>query len=238
MIYDEAKRLAAETGGYYLDQFTYAERATDWRGNNNIAESIFQQMMAEPSPIPAWIVCGAGTGGTSATIGRYIRYRSYSTRLCLADPRHSVFHRHYAGRSIHKLDGNCGSVIVGIGRPRAEPSFIAGVIDRAIAVGDEERIGAMHALSNALGRRVGGSTGTNLWACATIAREMHNAGETGSIVTLLCDAGERYADTYYSDDWLQRRTPGWEDAYEVASQLFQGRNARPSDDTHHSVQPR
>ena len=73
-------RLAAETGGHYLDQFTYAERATDWRGNNNIAESIFAQMAAEPHPVPTWIVCGAGTGGTSATIGRFIRYQQ------LADP--------------------------------------------------------------------------------------------------------------------------------------------------------
>lgn len=40
-IYAESERLAAETNGHYMDQFTYAERATDWRGNNNIAESIF-----------------------------------------------------------------------------------------------------------------------------------------------------------------------------------------------------
>ncbi|MDT5239291.1 MAG: cysteine synthase, partial [Mycobacterium sp.] len=43
-VYAEAERLADETGGHYLDQFTNAERATDWRGNNNIAESIFTQL--------------------------------------------------------------------------------------------------------------------------------------------------------------------------------------------------
>ena len=74
-----AAELAAETGGHYLDQFTYAERATDWRGNNNIAESIFEQMTHERHPVPSWIVVGAGTGGTSATIGRYIRYRRLDT---------------------------------------------------------------------------------------------------------------------------------------------------------------
>src|SRR6185312_3220092 len=37
-VYETAAGLAHEAGGYYLDQFTYAERATDWRGNNNIAE--------------------------------------------------------------------------------------------------------------------------------------------------------------------------------------------------------
>jgi cysteine synthase A len=52
LVYDEAHRLAAETGGHFLDQFTYAERATDWRGNNNIAESIFEQMAQERHPVP------------------------------------------------------------------------------------------------------------------------------------------------------------------------------------------
>ena len=62
--------------GHFLDQFTYAERATDWRGNNNIAESIFSQMALERHPVPTWIVVGAGTGGTSATIGRYAALRA------------------------------------------------------------------------------------------------------------------------------------------------------------------
>ncbi|EQB14971.1 hypothetical protein RLDS_12430 [Sphingobium lactosutens DS20] len=84
-VYDEARRLAAATGGHYLDQFSNAERATDWRGNN-ISESIFQQMREEELPVPAWIVCGAGNGGTSATIGRYIRYCRHGTRVCVADP--------------------------------------------------------------------------------------------------------------------------------------------------------
>src|SRR5699024_7854382 len=55
-VYDEAERLAAECNGHYLDQFTNAAQATDWRGNNNIAESIFQQMEDEAHPEPRWIV--------------------------------------------------------------------------------------------------------------------------------------------------------------------------------------
>ena len=91
-MYDEAQRLAAERDGHFLDQFTYAERATDWRGNNNIAESIFSQMALERHPVPAWIVVGAGTGGTSATIGRYVRFGRYATRLCVVDPEDSIFY--------------------------------------------------------------------------------------------------------------------------------------------------
>lgn len=211
-VYDVAQRLATETGGHYIDQFTYAERATDWRGNNNIAESIFAQMAQEEHPVPAWVVSGAGTGGTSATIGRFIRYRRHATRLCVADPVHSVFHRHYADPDVTLLPEGCCSCIEGIGRPRVEPSFVRGVIDRMMAVEDAESIGAMRALSDALGRRVGGSTGTNLWACMILADEMRAKGETGSIVTLLCDGGERYATTYYDDAWLTQRGLDWQNA--------------------------
>ena len=71
-----------------------ADRATDWRGNNNVAESLFAQMLQEPHPLPRWIVVGAGTGGTSATIGRFIRYQRCvmaTTRLAVVDPERSVF---------------------------------------------------------------------------------------------------------------------------------------------------
>jgi cysteine synthase A len=52
---------------------------------------------------------------------------------------------------------------------------------------------------------VGGSTGTNVWASLTVATRMRAAGESGSIVTLLCDAGERYLSSYYDDAWLAQR---------------------------------
>jgi cysteine synthase len=116
----EAERLAREMGGNFMDQFTYAERATDWRGNNNIAESIFQQMSLEASPVPSWIVVGAGTGGTSATIGHFIRYRDLVTRMCVADVEQSVFFDNFiAGR--RDITAAAGSRIEGIGRPRCEP---------------------------------------------------------------------------------------------------------------------
>ncbi|MFC4294919.1 PLP-dependent cysteine synthase family protein [Novosphingobium tardum] len=203
-VTEVSHRLADETGGHFLDQFTFAERATDWRGNNNIAESIFTQMGDEEHPVPSWVVCGAGTGGTSATIGRFIRYQRHPTMLCVADPVDSVFHRHYADRSVTALPEGCGSRIEGIGRARLEASFMPGVIDRMIAVEDCDSIGAMHALAARLGRQVGGSTGTNLWACAQIIREMAASGQKGSVVTLLCDRGDRYAQTYYDDAWLER----------------------------------
>ena len=203
-MYSESARLARELSGHYMDQFTYAERATDWRGNNNIAQSIFSQMVNEPSPIPSWIVVGAGTGGTSATLARYVRYRGLPTRIALADPEASVFHRHLADRAVLTVAGP-SSLIEGIGRPRCEPSFIPELIDRAYAVSDADSIAAARVLSRRIGRLAGGSTGCNLIACIALVREMAAAGEAGAVVSLLCDSGERYRSTYYNDAWLAER---------------------------------
>jgi cysteine synthase len=218
-MYAESARLAEELGGHYMDQFTYAERATDWRGNNNIAESIFGQMAQEEHPVPVWIVVGAGTGGTSATLGRYIRYQRLPTRLCLADPESSVFHRHLADRHIRTVFAQ-PSLIEGIGRPRCEPSFIPELIDRAYAVPDAASIAAARVLSRRIGRSCGGSTGTNLWAVGKIIAEMAAHGERGSVATLLCDSGERYGSTLLDDAWLRERGINIRPAEEVMERFF------------------
>jgi cysteine synthase A len=201
-IYAESRRLAHECGGHYMDQFTYAERATDWRGNNNIAESVFLQMAQERHPVPRWIVVSAGTGGTSATIGRYVRYQRHATQVMVADPENSAF---FDGWEKDTSDHTTGvpSRIEGIGRPRIEPSFVGGVIDDMLCVPDAASIAAMRWCSRRLGRSVGGSTGTNLWGALTVIERMRRGGESGSVVTLLCDSGDRYIATYYDDEWLE-----------------------------------
>lgn len=207
-VYDEAARLARETGGHYMDQFTYAERATDWRGNNNIACSIFEQLSLEPHPVPDWIVVGAGTGGTAATIGRYLRYRRYSTRLSVVDPEGSAFFESW--RAGDPTVTAPGSAIEGIGRPRVEPSFVPGVVDHMARVPDPASVAAMRWCSEVLGRLVGGSTGTAVWGALLLAGELRRAGRGGSIVTLVSDGGERYRGTYYDDAWLAAH--GWDPA--------------------------
>lgn len=197
----EARRITEETCGHFLDQFTNAERATDWRGNNNIAESIFDQLQSERHPVPSWIVAGAGTGGTGATIGRFIRYRGHPTRLCVVDPENSAFFPAYVeGR--RDVTTGVSSRIEGIGRPRVEPSFLPSVIDRMVQVPDAASVAAAHQVSRVLGRRVGPSTGTNVWGAFGLLAEMRAGGVSGSVVTLICDSGDRYADTYFDEAWL------------------------------------
>jgi len=200
-VYQTAAGIATDSGGHYMDQFTYAERATDWRGNNNIAESIFAQMASERFPEPQWIVATAGTGGTSATLARYVHYTGRQTGICVADPENSAFLEGWRQHN-SSVTTTVGSRIEGIGRQRVEPSFIGSAIDRMMRVPDAASVATIHVCEELLGRRVGASTGTGLWAAFRIADQMIRSNHSGSIVTLLCDGGERYADKYYNPDWL------------------------------------
>ncbi|QSB05823.1 PLP-dependent cysteine synthase family protein [Natronoglycomyces albus] len=214
-----AQRLAAELGGHFMDQFTYAERATDWRGNNNIAESIFEQMSLEAHPIPEWIIVGAGTGGTSATIGRYLRYQRHNTKLCVVDSEHSAFF-HGWKESNPEYTVEEPSRIEGIGRPRVEESFIPQLVDRMVKVPDADSIACVRWASKRMGRKLGGSTGTNLCAAFDLISHMRRQGRQGSVVTLLCDDGARYTHTYFDDDWVASQQMDLAPMYARLEELF------------------
>jgi cysteine synthase len=197
----EARRLASEHGGYFMDQFTNAAQATNWR-TDNVAEEIFAQMRNERHPDPEWAVVGAGTGGTSTTIARFARYAGLRTRVVVADPEGSAF---YEGWRQQDPDWRTltPSRIEGIGRTRVEPSFFPRLVDEVVPVPDAASIATMRWISDLLGRRVGASTGTNLWTVIQLVLRMRSTGSVGSIVSLICDEGWRYSSTYYNDEWLQ-----------------------------------
>ncbi len=167
-------------------------------------------MSGESHAVPEWVVMSAGTGGTSATIGRFIRYRNLETRLCVVDVEDSAFYDAWKSGDMNITA--TGSRIEGVGRPRVEPSFIPTVIDQMIRVPDAASIAAAHVLSDRLFRRVGGSTGTNFMGVLCIASLMRQQGRTGSLVTLICDSGDRYATSYYDEAWLESQNwdiDGW-----------------------------
>ena len=78
----------------------------------------------------------------------------------------------------------------------------AGPAGLALACALHDRGLAVRVLEQVLGKKAGASTGTGLWSALRIVAEMRTAGRTGSVVTLICDPGDRYLDKYYSDAWL------------------------------------
>jgi cysteine synthase len=77
------------------------------------------------------------------------------------------------------------------------------VIDRMIPIPDAASIATIRWLQSVLGRKCGGSTGTNPFGALRIIAEMLRNGEAGSVVTMICDPGERYPHSYDDDGWLR-----------------------------------
>lgn len=200
-VVSEAKQLADEIGGHFMDQFTFASQTTNWRADN-VADEIFHQIRSEASPVPRWVVVGAGTGGTSTTIARYLRYKGIDSRLAVVDPEGSAFYDAWRLQD-RSVTTSTSSRIEGIGRAKVEPSFFPQLVDEMIQVPDAASIATMRWVSARLGRMVGPSTGTNMWGVLKLAQKMHESSEIGSVVSLICDTGIRYASTYYNDSWLQ-----------------------------------
>src|SRR5690606_16891487 len=144
---------------------------------------IFKHMAEEPHPAPAWIVCGPGTGGTSAPLGRSVRYRRHGTKVLCADPEHSAFCAYARGAPAGRADPSLalpgGARIEGLGRPRVEASFIPSGGGAMARVPRALSLAAMRHVSAGLGRRVGGSTGTNFVGVLRAAQPMREAGQGG-----------------------------------------------------------
>ena len=185
-----------------MDQFTYAERATDWRGNNNIAESIFRQLRAGAlsrsppgsSPRPAPAAPRRPSPATSTTCS--------TTPASVSPTRRTPVSSRAGPPAIRTSRCDCGSRIEGIGRPRMEPSFVPGAIDRMMKVPDAASVAAVRALERGHRPQGGRLDRHRAVERAEDRRGDGGRGPPGSVVTLLCDPGDRYLDKYYSDAWL------------------------------------
>jgi cysteine synthase A len=71
-----------------------------------------------------------------------------------------------------------------------------------IQVPDAASIATVRWLQGILGRKCGGSTGTNVYGALSLLSQMMETKQQGSVVTMICDSGERYLNSYYDDEWL------------------------------------
>ncbi|CDZ78994.1 Cysteine synthase [Legionella massiliensis] len=202
-----AQQLAQKPNCHFMDQFTYAERVVDWRGNNTIAEATFSQMRKEVFPTPSWIVCGAGTGGTAATFGRYIRYGLHSTKLCVVDPEDSVLYDYFHHRDC-SITMQKGSGIEGIGRRYVPASFLPDVISRMIKVPDAGSIATLYFLNEIINLKFGASTGATVYGALKLMSELAAKGKKGALVAIAGDSGNLYEDSYYNENWLREKNIG------------------------------
>lgn len=145
-------------------------------------------------------VAATGTGGTLGGTGRYLKEHSPRTQIVLADPQGSALYHWFRDGEL-RANGP-GSVTEGIGIGRVTANLQGTPIEAAISVSDEEAVETLYRLLHADGLLLGSASGVNVRAAEKLAREL---GPGHTVVTILCDGGQRYQSRLYSRAWLAEK---------------------------------
>ncbi|NJO77026.1 MAG: cysteine synthase A [Leptolyngbyaceae cyanobacterium RM1_406_9] len=184
-------RIAAEMeNAIWANQFdNLANRRSHYE---TTAPEIWQQTDGK---IDAW-TCATGTGGTYAGVSMFLKEKNPEIKCVLADPMGSGLYS-YAKTGEIKIKGN--SVTEGIGNSRVTANLEGAPIDDAIQIHDPEALRVIYQLLKKDGLFMGGSVGINVGAAVAIAKRL---GPGHTIVTVLCDGGNRYQSRLFNPEWL------------------------------------
>eukprot|EP00741_Cyanophora_paradoxa_P004443 tig00000802_g4313.t1 len=187
---DLAGRIAAETGGYYVNQFENPNNALAHECTT--APEIYSQMGGRVDAI----VCGVGSGGTLTGLGRFFRRVSPSTEMVLADPKGSILAPLInEGRTVEP-----GSwAVEGIGEDFVPSICDLALASRAYAIPDSESFETARALLAREGILAGSSSGTLVSAALRYCREQTAPKR---VLTFICDSGNKYLSKMYNEFWL------------------------------------
>ncbi len=130
------------------------------------------------------LVAGVGTGGSITGIGEVLRERRPGFQIIAVEPADSpVLSGGQPGP--HKIQGIGAGFVPGV--------LNTEIIDEIITVEAEDAFETARRLAKEEGVLCGISAGANVWAAVQVAKRPENSGKT--IVTIICDTGERYLST-------------------------------------------
>jgi cysteine synthase A len=155
-------------------------------------------------------ICAVGSGGTLAGVAQALRERRPDVQIGLADPHGAALYSYYADGEL-KSEGT--SISEGIGQGRITANLDGLKIDRAYRISDEEMLLAIYDLLEHEGLVMGGSTGINVAGAIRMAKDL---GPGRTVVTVLCDHGQRYQSKIYNPAFLNERglpVPPWMTAW-------------------------
>jgi cystathionine beta-synthase len=188
--YETAKRIARETGGFYLNQYHNVANAEAHYATTG--PEIWRQSGGQLD----YFVAGLGTGGTMSGAGRYLKEQKPALVNVGVDPVGSVFYSLFktgqlSQPEVYKVEG--------IGEDMQCGALDFSVIDDIRQVGDRESFLTARRLAREEGLFAGGASGSAVHVALELAREV---GPRSNIVVVLTDGGRSYISKFYSEDWM------------------------------------
>src|SRR3954471_1211318 len=152
-------------------------------------------------------ICSIGTGGTLAGTGTFLREKKKDIVIGVADPRGAAMYELFKNGVAKATPG--GSITEGIGLGRVTPVIKDAKVDEAYLIEDAEAVPIIYELLEHEGLCLGGSSGINVAGAIRLARQM---GPGHTIVTMLCDSGNRYQSKLFNPDFMRSKNlpvPEW-----------------------------
>jgi cysteine synthase len=152
-------------------------------------------------------ICSIGTGGTLAGASAFLREKKKDIVIGVADPRGAAMYEWFKHGEVKASPG--GSITEGIGLGRVTAVIKDTRVDEAYLIPDEEAVPVIYELLEHEGLCLGGSTGINVAGAIRLARQL---GPGHTIVTVLCDSGNRYQSKLFNPEFMRSKNlpvPAW-----------------------------
>ncbi|MGH9259164.1 MAG: pyridoxal-phosphate dependent enzyme, partial [Acidimicrobiales bacterium] len=182
--YSVAERLVAETPGAFRPN-QYGNEWNPWAHEQSTGPEIWRQTAGRITHF----VAGVGTGGTITGVGRYLKAQSPRVQIVGADPAGSV----YSGGSGRPY------LVEGIGEDFWPTTYDPTLVDRVVAISDEDSFLMARRVTCEEGLLIGGSGGTAVAAAHEVGRVL---GPDDLVVVLIPDSGRGYLSRVFDEDWM------------------------------------
>jgi len=151
-------------------------------------------------------VCAVGTGGTVSGVSNALKEHNPAIQIAVADPEGGSLYDYYSHGEL-KAEGS--SIMEGIGINHITGNLEQARIDQAFRITDAEALPYVFQLLQHEGLCLGGSSGVNIAGAVRLAQKL---GPGHTIVTILCDYGNRYQSKLFNPVFLRKRNlpvPHW-----------------------------
>lgn len=202
----QSERVAAEyaakepNGALWANQW---DNPANWQGHY---QSTGPEIWAQTDGKVDGFICAMGTGGTLAGISTYLKEQNADVKIGIADPMGAAMYSYF---KTGELASEGSSITEGIGQGRITGNVAQAKVDLPFQIPDEEALPIVFDLLKDEGLCLGGSSGINVAGAIRLAREL---GPGHTIVTILCDGGQRYQSKLFNPAFLKDKNlpaPDW-----------------------------
>ncbi len=201
-----SERLAKEldksepNGAFWANQF------------DNIANSLAhyettgREIISQTNGEIDGFICAVGTGGTLSGVARALKEHNEQIKIGLADPEGAALYNYFKHG---ELTAQGSSITEGIGQSRITKNLEGFEPDFAYQISDKSALPFIFEMIEREGLCLGGSSAINIAGAVQMAKEM---GKGKTIVTMLCDYGNRYQTSLYNKEFLEKKNlpiPNW-----------------------------